>query len=384
MNDRERTLAVLNYRPYDRMPVVHFGYWDETLAKWAAEGHLSKRLVAEWYDNNHADWVLCEKLGFDFGWGGVFGPYLGLMPAFRRRVMAELPEGGRHVLDADGAIVLEKDDVVSIPAEIDHLLKGRPEWERLFRRRVRWSEERLARATVNEGQRGVRFDRGGLERLGQQTDKPRGLWCGSLVGIIRNWLGVVGLSYLTADDPLLLEEMIEAVAELVHQGAVASLSCGIAFEYGHFWEDICFKNGPLVNPRWFAAKVAPHYRRVTKLLSDHGVSIVSVDCDGKIDKLIPSWLENGVNTMFPIEVGTWEASIEPWRKQYGRGLRGVGGMDKRFFSRDYAAVDAEIERLRPLVELGGYIPCPDHRIAPDAKWENVQYYCERMRETFST
>ena len=41
-------------------------------------------------------------------------------------------------------------------------------------------------------------------------------------------------------------------------------------------------------------------------------------------------------------------------------------------------VDAEIERLRPLIELGGYIPCPDHRIAPDAKFENVQYYCEKM------
>jgi len=42
----------------------------------------------------------------------------------------------------------------------------------------------------------------------------------------------------------------------------------------------------------------------------------------------------------------------------------------------------EVERLRPLVELGGYLPCPDHRIAPDAKWKNVQYYCQRMRETF--
>jgi uroporphyrinogen decarboxylase len=123
---------------------------------------------------------------------------------------------------------------------------------------------------------------------------------------------------------------------------------------------------------------------VTELLSEHGVNIVSLDCDGKIDKLIPAWLENGVNTMFPIEVGTWEASIAPWRAQYGQTLRGVGGMDKRVFSRDYAAVDAEIERLRPLVELGGYIPCPDHRIAPDAKWENTQYYCERMREIFAT
>ena len=29
--------------------------------------------------------------------------------------------------------------------------------------------------------------------------------------------------------------------------------------------------------------------------------------------------------------------------------------------------------------LGGYIPCPDHRIPPDAKFENVQYYCDKMQ-----
>jgi uroporphyrinogen decarboxylase len=109
---------------------------------------------------------------------------------------------------------------------------------------------------------------------------------------------------------------------------------------------------------------------------------VSLDCDGKIDALIPTWLENGVNVMFPIEVGTWEASIAPWRAQYGRAIRGVGGMNKTVFAHDRAAIDAEIERLKALVDLGGFLPCPDHRIAPDAKWENVLYYTERMRATF--
>ena len=82
--------------------------------------------------------------------------------------------------------------------------------------------------------------------------------------------------------------------------------------------------------------------------------------------------------MFPIEVGTPGGSIGPFRSAYGKKVRGVGGMNKTVFARDYAAIDREIERLRPLIALGGYIPCPDHRIAPDAKFENVQYYCERL------
>lgn len=54
-------------------------------------------------------------------------------------------------------------------------------------------------------------------------------------------------------------------------------------------------------------------------------------------------------------------------------------MNKTVFERDRRAVDEEIERLRPLIELGGYIPCPDHRIAPDAKFDNVQYHCDRLQ-----
>ena len=137
-----------------------------------------------------------------------------------------------------------------------------------------------------------------------------------------------------------------------------------------------------MNPEVFAECVGPHHREFADMLARYGIDQISLDCDGCIDKLLPIWLENGVNTMFPIEVGTWHASIAPWRAEYGRALRGVGGMDKRVFAQDKAAVEAEIERLKPLIDLGGYIPCPDHRIPPDAKYELVAYYCELFRKAF--
>ncbi|PKO22558.1 MAG: hypothetical protein CVU38_08800 [Chloroflexi bacterium HGW-Chloroflexi-1] len=371
MNHRERALAVLNYQPYDRLPIVHFGFWQETLEQWADEGHISHRLAATWGDGNRADREISRQLSFDFNWSSTFGANLGLYPAIRRRVLEKFPDGSQKVLDNNGAIILVKPGIVSIPTELDHLLKGRAEWEKLYRPRLQWSEGRLRRTKMP-----------GKILEPEQREAPLGLACGSLIGGIRNYVGLVGLSYLTADDPALLDEMIETVAGLCHQGSQATLEAGARPDFGHFWEDICYRAGPLVNPRFFRAKMGPGYRRITDLLHAHGIYLVSVDCDGKIDALIPTWLENGVNVMFPIEVGVWGASIAPWREQYGRELRGVGGMDKRAFAQDYAAVDAEIERLKPLVDLGGYLPCPDHRIAPDAKWENVQYYCERMRQVF--
>jgi hypothetical protein len=363
-------MAVLNYEPFDKMPIVHFGFWEETLEEWHREGHISAEEANGWDDGNTFDRSISDKLGFDFNWYSCFAGDTGLHPLFEERVIEQQPDGTRKVLNVDGAIVLQKDGVRSIPAEVDHLLKDRASWEEHYIPRLQYSDDRI---DVTE-----------LQSLKLDTNRstPVGIHCGSLFGKIRDWCGIVGLSYMQADDEALFDEMIDTVGNLCYTVTAKVLSTGTTFDFAHFWEDICFKSGPLVNPSVFSRKVGPYYRKITDLVHGYGIQIISLDCDGKIDRLIPTWLDNGVNTMFPIEVGTWNASIKPWRDLYGRALRGVGGMNKTVFARDRAAIDGEIERLRPLVDLGGYIPCPDHRIAPDAKWDNVRYYCERMRAVF--
>ena len=384
VNNRERTLAILNYASYDRLPLVHFGYWDETLDKWAAEGHITIEQAQNWKDGNPIDAVIAAKLGFDFNWSHCFSPITDLLPAIEERVLEEFPDGSRNILNGDGVIVTKKTGATGIPHEVDHLLKGRKEWQEFFLPRLQFCEERITRVNVNAAGTEVPFQEGGLDYLRRgEWDDPYGLWCGSLYGRIRNWLGLVESAYLQVDDPMLFDEIIQTVGDLCYLCVEKAIEItNTSFDFGHLWEDICFKSGPLINPRVFREKVGPRYRRLTDLLNRHGIYVVSLDCDGKIDALVPIWLENGVNTMFPIEVGTWNASIKPWREKYGRELRGVGGMDKRVFAHDYAAINAEVERLKPLVDLGGYIACPDHRLAPDAKWENVQYYCDRMRKAF--
>jgi len=384
MNNRERVHAILHYKDYDRMPVVHFGYWNETLDKWADEGHISVDQAKSWTDGNPTDDVIAKKLGFDFNWSTCFSPDARLRPAFKREIIQTFQDGSRHVMNEEGTVILEKDDAGSIPKEIKHLLTDRSSWESLYLPKLNFISDRITRASVNVNGEIVRFDKGGEDYLLQgEWENPYGLHVGSLFGVIRNWLGIVGLSYLLVDDPDLLIEMIDTVGELCYQCTKYTLErVGAHFDFAHFWEDISFKSGPLNNPHYFRKNVGPHYRRITELVNSYGIDIVSLDSDGKIDKLIPTWLENGVNTMFPIEVGTWGSSIGPWREQYGKALLGVGGMNKVIFSRDYSAIDKEIERLKTLVDLGGYIPCPDHRIAPDGIWENVQYYCDKMHQTF--
>ncbi|HOZ47065.1 MAG TPA: uroporphyrinogen decarboxylase family protein [Candidatus Hydrogenedentes bacterium] len=383
MNNRERVVSALKYEPYDRLPIVHFGFWGETLGQWAAEGHITREEAQGWGDGNPVDAVISAKLGFDCNYYSCMHPATHLWPAFDHRIVEELSDGSRKVMNGDGVIVLERPGATSIPSEIDHTLKTRADWETHYRYRLEFFEERVTRASVRVNDRMIRFDEGGLAFLRKgERDYHYGLHCGSLFGNIRNVLGVVGSSYLFAEDPELFAEIIDTVGDLCYRCVERALASGAQFDFAHFWEDICFKNGPLIIPSVFDEKVGPHYKRITDLCRAYGITVVSLDCDGKIDALIPTWIRNGVNTMFPIEVGTWNASIAPWREEYGRELRGVGGMNKTVFARDFAAVDAEIERLKPLVELGGYIPCPDHRIAPDARWDNVRYYTERMHGTF--
>jgi uroporphyrinogen decarboxylase len=382
VNNRERTLSVLNYQPYDRLPLVHFGYWNELLDKWAEESHITLEAARGWGDGNAIDARISAQLGFDFNWSQAFGWQTRLYPPIEKRIIEERPDGSRMVLNEDGGYVTEKTGIVSIPTEVDHILKGRREWEEFFKPRLEFDSRRICETIVTIDGVSKRFDEGGFELLLSERQQFYGLYCGGLLGVIRDWLGLVGMSYLMRDDEALFDEIVSTVAELIYQGVKDILEMGIKFDFAHFWEDIAYKNGPLINPSIFHEKIGPRYHRITELLHRYGVNLISVDCDGKIDALIPTWFENGVNVMFPIEVGTWKASFAPWRRLYGHELRGVGGVNKHVFGMERSNIDREIERICPLVDLGGYIPCPDHRLPIEAKWENVQYYCEKMRKLF--
>ena len=135
-----------------------------------------------------------------------------------------------------------------------------------------------------------------------------------------------------------------------------------------------------MSPALFDELCAKHYKKRTEPLKKYGIDIVSLDCDGVTEALLPTWVNNGVNTMFPIEVGVWGDQFEKARNKFGNKVLGVGGMNKIALREDKSAVDKEIKRMERLASLGGFIPCPDHRLMPGTKFELVQYYAEKIKE----
>ena len=381
--NRERLNAILQYKNYDRVPVMHFGFWDETIEKWANEGHLTREEAdnAIAYGGNQADGnefelAIARKLGFDdniFVYTGQKGNWydMPLYPVFQEKVVERYPDGSMKLLDSDGVYVVKKEGKRSIPAEVGHTVVDRESWEKHYLPRLQWTPERLDMDAINQ-----------LIAENDTRERHLAVYCGSLFGKLRNYWGLVEISYLQADDPDLFAECVDAIGQLSFEVTKHTLETGVKVDFAHFWEDICFNTGPLISPDAFRKYVGKHYRRITDECAKYGIDIVSVDCDGFIEDLVPIWLDNGVNTMFPVEYGAWEYDFEVMRKKFGKELRGIGNINKNALSKTRKEVDHEIERAKRLVDLGGFVPCFDHRIAPDAKWDLTKYYCEKMKDAF--
>ena len=351
------------------MPAVHFGYWPELLTEWAAQGKIPAELAVGNYDGSDKERELDKLIGWDFNWFHVTGYASSLYPGFETKLLETLPDGTQRIQNSLGVIERVKPGIASIPSEDDYLLKDRESFEKFYRPRMQYAPERVDTAFYS------RFNDI------RPWDVPVGLHMGSVMGEIRNLTTVKGMSYLMYDeDEDLFADIVDTYAEMQYQCTKKILETGAKFDYAHYWEDICFKNGPLLSPAKFDELCAKHYRKRNELCHEYGIDIISLDCDGVIDKLIPTWVHTGVNTMFPLEVGVWGDQFEPARRQFGNEVLGIGSMDKTALRRDKAAVDAEIERLKRLVALGGFIPCPDHRLMPGTKYELVQYYAEEIKK----
>ena len=372
MTTRERILKLLNYEKPDRVPAVLFGFWRELLDEWEEQGVVKNGFAKAWGFRNEADYEILGMLGADCHWSCFWGGNEFLSPPFEYKVIEKRADGVILQQNGYGVIEAVKPGLASIPGEHDYLLKDRGSFEKYYKHRLQPDPSRV--------------DLKHLQDCWNKRDKnqPFGIWLGSLLGKTREMLTLTGISYLMADDEDLFAEICDMVGEICYTNAKITLEYaknhGIVFDHAGYWEDICFKNGPLLSPAAFERYCGKHYKRINGFCRGYGIKYISLDCDGVIDMLVPTWLNNGVNVMFPLEVGVWGDQFEAARKKYGKNFLGVGSMDKTALRKDKAAVDEELKRVQKLIKLGGYVPCPDHLLMPGTKFELVKYYFEKLKE----
>ena len=113
--------------------------------------------------------------------------------------------------------------------------------------------------------------------------------------------------------PFCFYEMMDANADFIIAMMDQILSV-IDIDAFAFWEDMCYKHGPLISPEMVRQYMAPRYRRVCDFLRSKGVEHIGLDCDGQIDSLIPVWMDSGLDFLYPFEVQSGMDVLEVRRK----------------------------------------------------------------------
>ncbi len=365
MNSRERFQATMHYQPRDRAPIADFGFWEETIIVWHQQG-LPENIYFNGSDNNTVDFF-----GMDFGIDNIgTGVESMLFPTFEKKIIEN--HGNRIILEQEDGVIVERDRFMSsIPKPIVHTLTDRDSWREHYIPRL-------------DPENPDRFPKDWDVRVklwhSPQRDQVLVLPGGSLYGRLRNWMGLKQISLTVYDDPAFFDEMISTVADCILGVLEKILVSGVQFDACAMWEDMAYNAGPMLSPRHFKQYLVPHYRRISELCHRHGVDVIWLDCDGKIDALLPLWLDAGINCMFPIEIGSWNADPFKFRQKYGKDLLMMGGFDKRILARSEDVIEREIHRLTPLIEEGGFIGFCDHRVPPDVPYKNYLYYLKKARE----
>jgi uroporphyrinogen decarboxylase len=212
----------------------------------------------------------------------------------------------------------------------------------------------------------------------EKTDNPVYIEMSGFFGVLRELMGLENFLITFYKDPGLVNDMMDFMAEFAINALEPFIeNCRIDFAW--IWEDMAYKNGPHISPKFIKEFMVPRYRKETDFLKKHGIDLVIVDSDGDTRLIIPLWLEAGINCVQPLEVVANNDAVE-LRKKYPK-LRMMGNINKFALIEGEEAIDKELSSKLPfLLKSGGFIPGVDHGLPPEIPFKNYKYYIQRLRE----
>ncbi len=376
----------MHFEKPDRIMFWEMGYWKETLDRWYQEGleaheppPVYKELNPgsgirggasphdEYSSSRFRDKDVHNQLGFDRGMV-VLPINSGPNPPFEEKIVEETAE---YLIFQDELGVQKKlnKQEASTPGFIGWQVKTRADFERLV-------EERFKPGLGN------RVPKSWKEIVEAHKKRKSPLCIGGypfgFYGYLRYLMGEENLLLNFYDNPALIKDMMNFFTDFWIELWGEALD-QIDVDFVSFWEDMSYKNGPMISPAMFREFMTPCYKRITGALRQRGIEILVVDTDGNMDDLIPVLLEAGLSGIFPVEARA-NNDLVAIRKKYPK-MHILGGIDKIKISEGRAAIDKELEGKIPfMVKQGGYIPHLDHHAHPGISWEDFCYYRKRLRE----
>ena len=360
MNARERFRATCRFEAVDRpFRWETIGFWPETTARWHTEGlpaDVDGYLTSAYFDMD---------LRIPIFVGDHEDP--GLFPRFEEQILEETPQ--YRVRRNPAGITLK---------EFKHQQSALPEFLAFPVTDMRSFEairDRLDPATPDR----LGTDWAERARAYRDVEVPLFVYVSGLFGCARHLLGFENLMAAYIEMPDLVHAIGEQWTTLTG-GILEEIAAATTVDVVYLWEDMAYRNGPMIGPRMFREFMTPYYTRVLDRARAAGIDVFEVDSDGDCNLLIPLFLEAGVNMFLPFEVQAG-MDVREVRQRFGTRLAIEGGLDKRVLALDPGAIRAEVDAKVPLLlRDGGYIPAIDHQVPPDVSMANFEYYLQYIRD----
>jgi hypothetical protein len=118
------------------------------------------------------------------------------------------------------------------------------------------------------------------------------------------------------------------------------------------------------------------------LVHSRGAQLFEQDSDGDMRPLISSFLDAGVNCIYPVEPAA-NMDLVKLRAKYGNRLSFIGGIDKHVLKKKQSDISNELDyKIPPMIETGGCMLGLDHRIPNGTPLENYRFYIAKVWEIF--
>ncbi|MCC6579583.1 MAG: hypothetical protein IT440_04020 [Phycisphaeraceae bacterium] len=370
MTERERFIATLTFKQPDRVT------WNPGHGRRSTRVNWYKQGLPESVTDYHA--YIRDLLGieqpapFDAPWPGMV---LTMMPEFEEKIVEER---------ADSRIVQDwKGNVCEIGKEfMPGDLRGAPDfctrsWLKCpVESRADWDDMKRRYNPDEPGRFPADFKQN-CAKLKHRTH-PLGLVFSGPFWQLREWLGFENLCMLFLDDPAMAQDMVDFWQQFVHE-MLSRLFEHVVPDYMMINEDMAYKEKPMIGPDMCRKFLSRCWTDWSKLCKQAGVPVVGVDSDGRVDELIPVWIECGMHWNSPLEVAAGN-DLPAFRRKYGTRMSYSGGVDKRMMAKGGKALRDEMARLEPVVKAGGFIPSCDHGVPSDVSWPDFVEYSRLLAE----
>ena len=372
MHSRDRRLATLLFGAPDRIPLEPGCGRKSTLERWHAEGLAKDADPLEQAYREAGGTLDLQRMS-----GANFPVDFKMSPFFQEKVI-EVKSGSQIVQDWKGNIceIGLEFSTLHLREAIDFVtrrwikcpVETRADWEAI---KWRYDAEDPTRLPSDAKALGARLK----ERKHFVEIHFNGpFWQ------LREWLGFENLCIMLHDDPAFIRDMI-AFWEAFSSRLLERTFENFVPDAIHISEDMAYKGFSMISPQMTREFLLPTWRRWGEMVKKAGVPVYMMDSDGFIGELIPLWIEAGFNVCDPMEVAAGNDS-NALRREFGRKMAFAGGVDKREIAKGGVSIAAEIERLKAVIESGGFIPSCDHGVPHDVSWRAfVEYVKELSKAT---